>query len=70
MKFGAKSLDKLTDMEEAPPSSSSSSDMSESLDAAKDILAAMASKDAKALDLALQRHAACCEDEYKGSEED
>jgi len=37
------------------------SDMSESEDAASDILAALGSKDAKALDLALQRHYAVCE---------
>jgi hypothetical protein len=43
---------------------------SDSLDAAKDILAAMSSKDAKALDLALQRHYATCEgkDEDEGYE--
>ncbi len=35
-------------------------EMSESEDAASDILAAFSSKDAKALDLALQRHYACC----------
>lgn len=34
---------------------------SESEDAASDILGAIASKDAKALDLALQRHYATCE---------
>ncbi len=39
---------------------------SESEDAAKDILAAFSSKDAKALDLALQRHYATCE----GSDEE
>jgi hypothetical protein len=47
---------------------------SESEDAAKDILGAIASKDAKALDLALQRHYACCEgedeDEGVADEED
>ncbi len=39
----------------------SDSDDSESVDAAKDIIAAFGSKDAKALDLALQRHYAVCE---------
>lgn len=37
------------------------SDMSESEDAANDIISALGSKDAKALDLALQRHYAVCE---------
>lgn len=51
---------------------SSGSEPSESEDAAQDILDAIASKDVKALDLALQRHAACCEgepDEDDASEE-
>lgn len=43
----------------SPPMASEGS--SESEDAASDVLEAIASKDAKALDLALQRHYACCE---------
>lgn len=41
-------------------------------DAAKDIIAAMKAGDAKALDLALQRHYACCEDsgEYEAETDD
>lgn len=69
MKFGASSkpLDKLSVEEDAP----SSSDMSESVDAANDVLSAIASKDAMALDLALQRHYESCEGGgYKGDSDE
>lgn len=43
---------------------------SESVDAAQDVLDALASKDAAALDLALQRHYEVCESGYKASDEE
>lgn len=60
-----KSLDKLVSGVKAPEA-----EVSESQDAAQDILDAIASKDAKALDLALQRHYDCCEGEDMGDEDD
>ena len=61
-----KSLDKLVSGAKA----SEASEASESQEAAQDILDAIASKDAKALDLALQRHMACCEGEEEGEYKD
>lgn len=42
---------------------------SESEDAAKDILSAIKAGDASALDLALQRHYACCDDSSMSDDE-
>lgn len=47
-----------------------SDDASESEDAASDILAAFKAGDAKSLDLALQRHYACCSGMSDGEDED
>ena len=53
-----KGLDKMYGVK--LPKDKEAPEASESEDAASDILAAIASKDAKALSLALERHYACC----------
>ncbi len=55
-------------LEKKAPKAAPVAEASESEDAATDILGAIASKDAKALDLALQRHYATCEGEAEEEE--
>ncbi len=60
-----KPLDKLGSMAKLDheKSDDGEEEMSESQDAAQDVLDAFKAGDAKALDLALQRHSACCDDD-------
>lgn len=62
------SLEKMAEKAGYKPAESAEEEASEGMDAASDVLSAIAAKDAKALNLALTRHYESCQ--MGGSEEE